>query len=75
LQAKDRKRTYRIEDSAEDVHGAVEDNPAETHPFFKTLKTVDAGSVDNRNDTRDSETNEHRCTVWAPCGSTEALDP
>jgi hypothetical protein len=68
-------RTYCIEYSAKDVHDAVEENPAETHAIFKTLVTIDEETMDDRNNARETKTDEHHCTIRTPCWGPEALNP
>lgn len=69
------KWTYSVENSAKDVHGTVEDDPAQTHALFQAIEAVDEGSVDDGDDAGEPEGDEHHCAIGSPRRGAKALDP
>lgn len=66
---------YGVENGAEYVHGALENDPAQAHAIFKVLVAVGPDAMDNGDDAGHTEADEHGGAVRTPGGGAEALNP
>lgn len=64
-----------VEDGTEDVHDTMEHDPFQAHPILETLEAVDHGPVEDGDDARCAQADEHGGAEGSPFGGAEALDP
>lgn len=69
------ERTNRVEKCAENVHEAMQDDPAEAHPVLESLIAKLEQPVTYWDDTRKTETDKHEGAVGSPSGCPESFNP
>lgn len=69
------EKTYRIKEGTEDIHSTMQGSPAQTHTVLETLYAVDESALDDGDDTRKTETNEHHSSIGPPSRGAETLNP
>ena len=68
-------RAYSIEEGAENVEKALQQDPVQTHSSLECFVAVDDRSVADRNHAGDAQADEHRRSVDPPCRLPEPVDP
>lgn len=70
-----RVETYGVENGTKNVQGPLKDDKTHAHPVLHFLVSIDRQAMDDGDDARQAQADEHHSSIGAPCGRAECIHP